>query len=73
MTKTIKLFHQCRLSQGNAHLVSWIDASAAKVGTVVELRDLGGLWRVETVCPIPMRSDALAEKQRMDRRGMPDI
>lgn len=67
------LFHQCRLRQGNAYIVGWIEARGAKLGALVEVPECGGLWRVETVCPQPISGEALREKQRVDRRGMPDI
>lgn len=67
------LFHQCRLRQDNSVIVGWIEARGAKVGARVEIPECGGFWRVETVCPKPIAADALREKQRLDRKGMPDI
>ena len=67
------LYHQCRLRQDTTFEVAWIEARGAKRGARVEIPGLGGLWLVETVCPIPMAADRLREKQRVDRKGMPDI
>lgn len=65
------LFHQCRLEQGEARLVAWIEARGARPGALVEIPDAGGIWRVATVCPIPIEARQLYEKQRIDHRGMP--
>ena len=64
---------QCRLAQGNCTTVGWIEARGARVGARVEVPELGGLWRIVSVCPIAVEADALREKQRIDRKGMPDI
>ena len=67
------LYFQCRLQQGNAHIVGWIEQRGAKPGALVEIPELGGAWRVVTVCDKPMPDTWLREKQRLDRKGMPDI
>ena len=67
------LYYQCRLQQGNAHTVGWIDERGAKTGVLVEIPELGGQWRVVTVSPIPVPDTWLREKQRHDRKGMPEI
>lgn len=66
-------FYQCRLQQGKTHIVGWIEERGAMTGAAVELPELGGLWRVLTVCPLPVPKTWLNEKQRQHRRGMPDI
>lgn len=67
------LLYQCRLRQGSARTVAWIEARGAKVGADVEIPELGGFWRVETACSIAIEAERLREKQRIDRKGMPDI
>jgi hypothetical protein len=66
-------YYQCRLQQGDAHIVGWIEERGAKTAAAVELPELGGRWRVLTVCPTPVPHAWLKEKQRQDRKGMPDI
>ena len=66
-------FYQCRLRQANAYSIGWIEERGAKCGALVEIPELGGSWRVETVCPVPVDAEKLREKQRVDRKGMPDI
>mgnify|MGYP003402834971 FL=1 len=39
----------CHMSQGNRHTVGYIEARGAVVGKLVELLDLGGLWKVDRV------------------------
>lgn len=66
-------FYQCRLQQGDAMTVGWIEEHGARLGARVEIPELGGFWRVANVCPIPVPQAWLKEKQRHDRKGMPDI
>jgi hypothetical protein len=66
-------YFQCRLQQNNAMTVGWIEERGARIGALVEIPELGGLWRVTTVCPRPLDASWLREKQRVDRKGMPDI
>lgn len=66
-------YFQCRLRQNDALVVAWIEERGAKSGAQVEIPELGGLWRVVTCCPGPVDASWLREKQRVDRRGMPDI
>ena len=66
-------YFQCRLQQGNAHAVGWIEERGAKRGGLVEIPELGGAWRVITVSDLPVPDTWLREKQRLDRKGMPDI
>lgn len=68
----MKMF-QCTLRQSNAIEIAWIEARGAKAGAFVEISALGGLWRVEQVGSIGIDADWLREKQRVDRKGMPDI
>ena len=66
-------YFQCRLQQENTTIVGWIEERGAKLGARVEIPELGGLWRVMTCCPQPVDGSWLREKQRLDRKGMPDI
>lgn len=71
--ESVMMLHQCRLRQGSARTVAWIEARGARAGARVEIPELGGFWQVETVCPLPMTVERWREKQRIDRKGMPDI
>jgi hypothetical protein len=64
-------FYQCRLQQGQATTVGWIEARGARLGARVEVPECGGLWRVAAVFEPPLEAEALREKQRVDRKGMP--
>ena len=64
---------QCRLQQNNATTVGWIEERGAKCGALVEIPELGGFWRVVSICSQPAEADWLRQKQRLDRKGMPDI
>jgi hypothetical protein len=64
-------FHQCRLQQGSAVIVGWIETRGAKLGKRVEVPEFGGLWRVASVFEPPLDAEWLREKQRIDRKGMP--
>lgn len=66
-------FFQCRLQQGKAHAVGWIEERGARQGALVEIPELGGQWQVMTVAPLAVPDVWLREKQRLDRKGMPDI
>lgn len=66
-------YFQCRLQQGEAHTVGWIEERGARAGVGLEIPELGGVWRVVTVCPVAVPATWLKEKQRHDRKGMPDI
>lgn len=65
--------YQCRLRQGEARAVGWIEARGAKLGARVEVPELGGLWLVTAVDEPPLQAVWLREKQRVDRKGMPTI
>ena len=64
-------FYQCRLQQGSAIAVGWIEVRGAKVGARVEVFEYGGLWRVAAVYQPPLDAAWLQKKQRIDRKGMP--
>lgn len=64
----MKQYFQCRLSQGNSRTVGYIEERGARVGSRVEIEELGGFWTVDQVGH-QMPADRLAEKQRMDRNS----
>jgi hypothetical protein len=66
-------FYQCRLQQGSATIVGWIEARGAKRGARVEVPEYGGFWHVAAVFEPPLDADWLREKQRIDRKGMPTV
>ena len=45
-----QMLSQCRLRRGSTTLVGWLDtAKNFGVGSLVTLRGVDGIWRVETV------------------------
>ena len=63
----MEIYYQCSLSQGDVHLVSWIEARGAKPGARVEIPEFGGLWRVDDVFTPGLPKKALIAKQNNDR------
>lgn len=68
----MKQYFQCRLSQGNSRTVGYIEQRGARVGSRVEINELGGFWHVDSV-GVAVAADKLAEKQRMDRNSCTSI
>ena len=60
-------YRQCRMRQGNAETVGWIEARGARVGARVALLELGGLWEVVAVYHPTIAGRTLRLKQQMDR------
>jgi hypothetical protein len=74
--KMTDLWYQCRLRQGAAETVGWIEARGAKPGASVELKTEQfdeGTWLVVEVYQPGMDAVALREKQAIDRKGLPSI
>lgn len=68
--------YQCRMSEvnGTGRTVGWIPERGAKVGKLVELKDLGNaLWRVDHVGMPGLDDKVLAEKQARDRKSLASI
>jgi len=66
-------YFQCTLRQGTTTTIGWIEERGARVGVRVDVPELGGLWDVVTVDRHALPAAWLHEKQRKDRKGMPDI
>ena len=64
-------FYQCRLEQGGAATIGWIEERGARPGASVEVAECGGLWRVAAVYRPALDAAWLRQKQRFDRKGMP--
>lgn len=67
------MYRQCRLSQGSAHVVGWIEERGAKVGASVELPEMGGFWNVDEVYSFAMSAEQLRSKQDRDRNCFASI
>ena len=42
---------QCLLRRNQYHTTAWMDAEATKLGLVVEIPQLGGLWEIVEIFP----------------------
>lgn len=71
---TAGMFFQCKLRQGDAETVAWIEARGAKVGNWVELKTADGqMWQVTEVYGYGLDEVALRQKQANDRNALPSI
>src|SRR5215468_12654176 len=50
---------QCLLRRNRFHTTAWMDARAIKLGVVVEIAELGGLWEIVEIYPYRL-TDELA-------------
>lgn len=67
-------YFQCRMRQGTAETVAWIEERGAKVGASVELKSADGkFWDVIEVYPGGIDEAALRQKQANDRNALPSI
>ena len=42
---------QCLLRRNRFHTTAWMDARTVKLGVVVEIAELGGLWEIVEIYP----------------------
>ena len=42
---------QCLLKRNKYHTTAWVDAEATKLGLLVQIPELGGLWEVVEIYP----------------------
>ena len=42
---------QCLLKRNKCHTTAWVDAEATKLGLLVQIPELGGLWEVVEIYP----------------------
>jgi hypothetical protein len=68
-----KNFKMCEFKQQNAHTKGWIEERGAKLGAMVEIIPLDGLWEVTAVSSFALSGLELSEKQRSDRRSCQSI
>lgn len=54
------MYRQCRLEQGTARQVAWIEDRGAKLDAQVELKDGSGRWKVASVGPSVSHKQAIA-------------
>ena len=69
-------YFQCRLSErgGSGRTVGWIEERGARVGSFVEMKDLGGArYRVDEVYQPPLEIAVLRAKQARDRNALPSL
>lgn len=68
------MYFQCRMRNGNAETVGWIEARGAKVGAKVQLLSGDGkFWEVIEVYHPGIEDDVLRAKQANDRNSLPSI
>jgi len=56
---------QCLLRRNQYHTTAWMDAEATKLGLVVEIPQLGGLWEIVEIYPY-----RLTDKQLRTRKTL---
>jgi hypothetical protein len=42
---------QCLLKRNEYHTTAWIDSEVTKLGLLVEITELGGLWEIVEIYP----------------------
>ncbi len=70
---TTKTYRQCGLAQGDKRSQGWIESRGAKVGALVEIEELGGMWEVTGVGESVMSRDELIAKQKSNRNAFGSI
>ena len=56
---------QCLLRRNRFHTTAWMDARTIKLGVVVEIAELGGLWEIVEIYPY-----RLTDKQLRTRKTL---
>ena len=56
---------QCLLRRNQFHTTAWMDARTIKLGVVVEIAELGGLWEIVEIFPY-----RLTDKQLRTRKTL---
>ena len=56
---------QCLLRRNRFHTTAWMDARTVKLGVVVEIAELGGLWEIVEIYPY-----RLTDKQLRTRKTL---
>ncbi len=67
------IYYQCKLRNGSAETVGWVEERGAKVGVDVELAEDGSFWRVLEVWRPGLDEAALRSKQKNDRNALPSL
>ncbi len=67
------IYYQCKLRNGSAETVGWVEERGAKVGADVELAEDGSFWRVLEVWQPGLDEVALRSKQKNDRNALPSL
>lgn len=66
-------YYQCKLSQGSGRTQAYIEERGAILGALVELKGIGGLWKVDSVPTVGIEEDRLRDKQAMNRNAHPSL
>lgn len=67
-------FYQCKMRQGAAETIGWIEERGAKVGAEVELLTADGkFWSIAEVYQPGLEESALRDKQARDRNCLPSL
>jgi hypothetical protein len=70
----VKNYFQCSMHRGTTTTTGWIEASGAKLGALVELKEFPGpLWKVDAVYGEGTPESQLKEHQRMHRGSLPSV
>lgn len=71
---TERHFRQCRLVRDGSETICWLDALAAQVGNMVQLKTADNLfWHVAEVYPFALTEEALRLKQERDRGSLSSL
>jgi hypothetical protein len=58
---------QCLLKRNEYHTTAWIDSEVTKLGWLVEIPDLGGLWEIVEIYPHRLTDTQLTNTQEFGR------
>lgn len=61
-------YRLCGLAQGNARAQGWIEDRGAKLGASVEIKELGGFWKVIGVGESAISKAEMHEKESRSRQ-----
>jgi hypothetical protein len=56
---------QCLLRRNQFHTTAWMDAGATKLGLIVEIGELGGLWEIVEIYPYRLTDKQLKARKTL--------
>ena len=56
---------QCLLRRNQFHTTAWMDARTIKLGVVVEIAELGGLWEIVEIYPYRLTDKQLRTRNTL--------